>query len=125
MGISRSATVVAAYLTFRHGLTPDQAIAWLRIRRPIVNPNSGFREQLQDFYSVLQIDHSPDFGWKGLSMCDEFQIDEAYETKKKTRRFVKEAVKQKWKEEGVEWVSCNVIGWDEQVERFVQRQLSK
>ncbi len=57
MGISRSATVVAAYLTFRHGFTPAQSLAWLKFQRPIVHPNSGFQEQLHDYYSVLQMDH--------------------------------------------------------------------
>src|SRR2546421_1090693 len=57
MGISRSATVVAAYLTFRHGFTPTQSLAWLKFQRPIVHPNSGFQEQLHDYYSVLQMDH--------------------------------------------------------------------
>jgi hypothetical protein len=125
MGISRSATVVAAYLTFRHGLTPDQAITWLRIRRPIVYPNSGFREQLHDYYSVLQIDHGPDFGWRGLSMCSQVQLDEAFEQRKREKRLRVKDVRKRWKEEDIEWVRCELAGWDETVERLVQQQLSK
>jgi hypothetical protein len=114
--------VVAAYLLFRHGLTPDQAIAWIRLQRPIAWPNSGFREQLSDFFSVLQIDHPGEFGWRGLSMCDgPLQVDEAREATKRGRREGVEAVKREWKREGVEWIGCRFVGWDEDVERILQR----
>ena len=51
-GVSRSATVLAAYLIRFHGLSPDEAIALLIERRPIVNPNPGFRKQLEDYHRV-------------------------------------------------------------------------
>jgi Dual specificity phosphatase, catalytic domain len=124
MGISRSATVVAAYLTFRHGLTPDQALAWIRLQRPIVRPNHGFQEQLSDYYSVLQIDHGEDFGWKGLSLCLEFPIDEEREQKKRVKRRRLEDVRGRWKKEKVEWVKCVVVGWGEDIERIVQRHIT-
>jgi hypothetical protein len=124
MGISRSATVVAAYLTFRHGLTPDQALAWIRLQRPIINPNSGFLEQLSDYYSVLQMDHGENFGWKGLSMCEDFQIDEEREKRKRQKRRHVEDVRTSWKKAGIEWTRCRVIGWGEDVERIVQRRIT-
>jgi Dual specificity phosphatase, catalytic domain len=124
MGISRSATVVAAYLTFRHGLTPFQAIAWIRMQRPIIHPNSGFQEQLADYYSVLQMDHGEDFGWKGLSMCEHVRVDEEREQKKRQKRQYMEKVRRKWKNENVEWVNCSIVGWSEDIEWIVQKHIT-
>ncbi|KAF8201954.1 protein-tyrosine phosphatase-like protein [Mycena galopus ATCC 62051] len=47
-GVSRSATIVAAYLMATHPPLHDDtaALAFLRERRPIVQPNSGFLSQL-------------------------------------------------------------------------------
>ena len=124
MGISRSATVVAAYLTFRHGLTPDQALAWIRLQRPIVHPNPGFQEQLSDYYSVLQMDHGEDFGWKGISMCDKFPVNEERERRKLQKRRCVEDIRGRWRKEKVEWVKCDVVGWGEDIERIVQRHIT-
>ena len=124
MGISRSATVVAAYLTFRHGLTPLQAVAWIKFQRPIVQPNPGFQEQLLDYYSVLQIDHGADFGWRGLSMFSEFKFDEAKEETKRKRRKRLDEIKQKWKRENIQWVKCKHVGWGEDFERLVQKHIT-
>jgi hypothetical protein len=122
MGISRSVTVVAAYLVFRHGLTPHQALEWIRLQRPIAWPNRGFREQLGDFYSVLQMDHPGELGWRGLSMCDGLPVVDAQkEETKRVRRKEVEGVRKKWRSEGVEWVKCRFVGWDEGVEMFLQR----
>ena len=120
MGISRSATVVAAYLTFRHGFTPLQAISWIKFQRPIVHPNSGFQEQLQDYYSVLQMDHGEEFGWNDLSMCKSFVSNEEREKKKRLKRRQVEDIRERWKERNVEWVKCGVVNWDEDIERIVQ-----
>ncbi|KAF7363014.1 Dual specificity protein phosphatase 12-like isoform X1 [Mycena venus] len=47
-GVSRSATIVTAYLMASHPPLYDDvaALAYLRARRPIVQPNSGFLSQL-------------------------------------------------------------------------------
>ncbi|KAJ7128248.1 protein-tyrosine phosphatase-like protein [Mycena filopes] len=49
-GVSRSATVVAAYLMATHapwhGADTSAVIAFLRERRPVVQPNAGFVDQL-------------------------------------------------------------------------------
>ena len=124
MGISRSATVVAAYLTFRHGLTPDQSLNWISLQRPIIRPNSGFREQLFDYYSVLQIDHGQGFGWKGVSMCTQLAVDEEREWRKVQKRKRIEDVHGRWRKEKLEWVKCDVIGWGEDIERIVQRHIT-
>jgi Dual specificity phosphatase, catalytic domain len=128
MGISRSATVVAAYLIYRHGLSPAQAIEWMKLQRPIVNPNFGFQEQLQDYYSVLQMDHPssvPDsFGWSHLSMCSAFTIDPDQEVRKGLKRQRVESVREAWKAKQVEWVKCVTVGWQEDIERILQRHIS-
>jgi len=45
-GISRSATICIAYLIKQQGMGADEALEYVRSRRPIVCPNAGFREQL-------------------------------------------------------------------------------
>ena len=130
MGISRSATVVAAYLIYRHGLTPSQALQWIKFQRSISNPNSGFRQQLEDYYSVLLIDHPahPDqtstFGWKHLSMCSDFAIDKDREFKKGHKRRRVECVRETWNEKQIDWVNCKTEGWGEDIEKALQKQLS-
>lgn len=49
-GISRSSTIVAAYLILRDALTPNAAIERIRALRPQVDPNPGFRAQLDWWY---------------------------------------------------------------------------
>jgi len=51
MGVSRSATLVAAYLigTSETRLTVKQAIQMLQKKRSVVNPNDGFVRQLKAF----------------------------------------------------------------------------
>jgi len=59
-GISRSATIVAAYLMRKYGLTRDKALAHIFDRRPIINPNSGFKEQLKQFETeIANADSNP------------------------------------------------------------------
>jgi len=49
MGISRSATVVCAYLIAENGMTGPGSIELVRSKRPIVCPNVGFRQQLDEY----------------------------------------------------------------------------
>lgn len=49
-GISRSATIIAAYLMYSLKLDPESAIDMIRTVRPIVEPNEGFMEQLKVFH---------------------------------------------------------------------------
>jgi hypothetical protein len=46
-GISRSASLVIAYLMKQHAVTADEALTRLRKKRPIVDPNDGFMAQLR------------------------------------------------------------------------------
>lgn len=54
MGISRSATVVCAYLVATAKMTPDEALVAVRAKRGIVHPNIGFRRQLEQYADQLQ-----------------------------------------------------------------------
>lgn len=49
MGISRSATVVCAYLIATMSLDPTAAVEFVTKRRSIVSPNVGFQAQLQTY----------------------------------------------------------------------------
>ena len=53
MGKSRSTTLIIAYLLHRSSsLTPQAALATVRICRPMAEPNSGFMEQLQLYHRM-------------------------------------------------------------------------
>ncbi|WRT67788.1 uncharacterized protein IL334_004762 [Kwoniella shivajii] len=51
-GMSRSATVVAAYLMREYDLDPVQALVALREKRPVVDPSETFWHQLGLFYNA-------------------------------------------------------------------------
>jgi hypothetical protein len=52
-GISRSASVVLAYLIKYEGMSTDAAVALVKRRRGIANPNAGFLRQLRAYESAL------------------------------------------------------------------------
>lgn len=49
MGMSRSATVVCAYLVATTDMTAPVSIAHVQELRPVVSPNLGFRKQLAEY----------------------------------------------------------------------------
>lgn len=49
MGISRSPTVICAYLVATTDLTTSESITHVRSIRTIVCPNLGFRQQLEEY----------------------------------------------------------------------------
>lgn len=54
-GVSRSASVVAAYLVFRERLTPRQAVARVRAAKPVTFSNGeNFMPALEAFYRLLR-----------------------------------------------------------------------
>lgn len=53
-GVSRSVSVVAAYLVAAYGWTPDQAITFIKGKRKIAEPNFGFRLQLNEYTDSLR-----------------------------------------------------------------------
>lgn len=52
MGWSRSATIVAAYLMMKQGMSSAEALQTIRQSRPI-RPNPGFLQQLADHENLL------------------------------------------------------------------------
>ena len=61
MGISRSATVVCAYLVATTKVTPHEALATVRSKRGIVCPNLGFRQQLEEYATQVQAERGRSF----------------------------------------------------------------
>jgi len=53
-GTSRSAMVVAAYLMARDGSTRDEALTFLRARRPSIRPNPAFMGLLLEWQQALK-----------------------------------------------------------------------
>ncbi|KAJ9095727.1 hypothetical protein QFC20_006594 [Naganishia adeliensis] len=51
-GMSRSATVVAAYLMKTLNIPPEEAVEMIREKRPVVYPSETFREQLALWYKA-------------------------------------------------------------------------
>jgi len=52
-GISRSTTVVLAYLLLRsYSKTPEEGLQFIRKQRSFVAPNSGFWQQIQVFHEA-------------------------------------------------------------------------
>ncbi len=45
-GVSRSATIILAYMMQEHGLSYHAAIKFVKNKRALINPNDGFRTQL-------------------------------------------------------------------------------
>lgn len=52
-GVSRSATLVAAYLIREAGHTPQSALELIRRSRPQARPNDGFMDQLGVYHRVV------------------------------------------------------------------------
>ena len=53
-GVSRSATVVCAWLMKTYGMSRDKALTFLKSRRSVVNPNEGFMKVLKQWESHLK-----------------------------------------------------------------------
>lgn len=49
-GVSRSATIAAAYLIWSRGMTVEAALGQIREVRPSAEPTEAFRKQLDLFY---------------------------------------------------------------------------
>ena len=53
-GVSRSVMVVTAYLMKAHGWSRDEALAFVRQRRPLARPNPAFMELLAEWEKRLK-----------------------------------------------------------------------
>ena len=54
MGMSRSCTIVLAYLMKHEGLSLAQALVHTKERRPVVSPNPGFMGQLIEYETEMR-----------------------------------------------------------------------
>jgi len=57
-GVSRSATIVISYIMKKCGYTYMEAHDYVRARRSIISPNSGFTMQLIDYEFDLMLDRT-------------------------------------------------------------------
>ena len=53
-GVSRSTMVVAAYLMARDGSSRDQALAFIRTKRPSIRPNPAFMRLLLEWQDKIK-----------------------------------------------------------------------
>lgn len=49
-GVSRSASVVIAYMMYHKEWTYEEAYEYVKFKRPMVEPNQGFVRQLKEWY---------------------------------------------------------------------------
>lgn len=56
-GVSRSSTIVIAYLIWKNKMTYDEAYTLVRKKRAIISPNLGFLVQLTNFYKRMYRPH--------------------------------------------------------------------
>lgn len=64
MGVSRSATIVMAYLMSKFHMDTDAALAQLREGRGVCGPNVGFMKQLRLYHSMnipTNIEENPEY----------------------------------------------------------------
>ena len=53
-GVSRSVTITCAYLMKNKNINPNEAIEFIKEKRPIAEPNCGFKKQLNNYYEMLR-----------------------------------------------------------------------
>ena len=66
-GISRSSSMVIAYLMIEKGMSYDAAFELLRKKRPIVSPNAAFKAQLKKIDELLA---KKEFDYKKLATLE-------------------------------------------------------
>ena len=54
MGISRSPTIVISYLMYKEKMKFEEAYDFVKEKRKVISPNSGFQEQLKKFETILE-----------------------------------------------------------------------
>lgn len=56
-GASRSATIIAAYIMYKSkgDISPKYALKYLRKKRDAINPNTGYIDQLEQYYNDLKL----------------------------------------------------------------------
>ena len=54
MGISRSPSIVIGYLMYKKKMKYEEAYDFVKNKRNVISPNSGFQEQLKKFEEILK-----------------------------------------------------------------------
>lgn len=57
-GVSRSATIVCAYLMYKNNWSHEQALNYIREKRYRAKPNVSFLQQLEEYYRREIINNS-------------------------------------------------------------------
>ena len=57
-GASRSVTIVAAYLIKYYNMSAEEALTFMKRKRSCVNPNRGYREQLNLYENRMMLERS-------------------------------------------------------------------
>jgi hypothetical protein len=109
-GISRSATIVIAYMMWKYDMAMDDAYSVVSAARPRVQPNHGFLSQLSVFHWRLSAARSPDPSRRGpvsyLKSSVTLQIHSAP---------LKAVATPSTEEEAASSSSCRVVSATEQV----------
>ncbi len=63
-GASRSVTVVAAYLVKYHDMSAEGALEYMKKKRSCVNPNQGYRDQLEFFEEKIMRENEEQYAKK-------------------------------------------------------------
>lgn len=120
MGISRSSTLVLAYLLTKNAPTTlEKELAFLRSKRNCVDPNDGFLKQLQIFQSsIISTSNTTYSSKKGKEIPSK-----PFTTDKNWEKFTL-AVRQEWKENLCTIsISAAVCYFSECMSLFYQAQL--
>jgi protein-tyrosine phosphatase len=59
-GVSRSGMVITAYFMYKNGWTRDEALAFVKSKRPPTRPNPAFMELLLEWEKKLKRDSAGD-----------------------------------------------------------------
>jgi len=54
LGVSRSVTLTAAYIIFYYAIPLQRVLTLIQAKRPIINPNGGFKGQLKAFEEYIK-----------------------------------------------------------------------
>lgn len=52
-GVSRSVSIVCAYLAKKHGIDPITALDMIKKNRAVANPNPSFMQQLENYFETV------------------------------------------------------------------------
>jgi protein-tyrosine phosphatase len=71
-GVSRSVSVVIAYLIKEKKMSPEKALMSIKTIRPVANPNQGFREQLKLYAKECKQELESNFNFDDPEIINKF-----------------------------------------------------